>query len=294
MNPKSEWKKMDVSRERLSFTIYNILRQLDPKKDGYISLTRFHKIAYLVHRDVQKKYGINTGLPWHWYLFGPVVELSECPSEVYELKGYQGEEQRVFFHSTPRAGKVPESEKRAILEVIDGWRDRYLKTPQIVDIVYGDLEVGFLKELKDLESAIGNLPKDGLVPPSALLSELDRIRDLYPQEDYEESFAAFLRLDDLIRVLAESGPEALLSYQHLVVDFRKVIVQKAAAIYCENLGDDWRRAQNAEYFSQLDEFRCSLSEAERQVFTSVYRKREDKHGYSKRLMELSWENYLEG
>lgn len=294
MSPKSEPQRAKVDKERLSFTVYNILKQLDPRKDGYVSLTRFHKIAYLVHRDVKEKHGINTGLPWHWYLFGPVVELGECPSAIFELKGYPGEEQRVFFHSSPKVTDVPENEKRAILEVIGGWRDRYLKTPQVVDIVYDDLEVGFLRELKNLETTITELPRDKPKIERTLFSKLDSIRNLYPQDDYEKSYAVFLRLDELVRVLAESDMEYLLSNPQLIVDFRRVIVQKASVIRCENLTESWRHAQNARYFSLLDEYTSSLSEAERQVFTSIYRKREDEYGYAKKLMELSWEDFLEG
>ncbi len=291
MNPEDKVSHSKADKERLAFTVYNILKQFDPNKKGFVSLTRFNKISYLVHKDVKEKLGINTGLPWHWYLFGPVTELSACPKETYELRSF-GEEQRVFYHQIPSARNLPEEEKKAILSIIEDWREKYLKTPELVDLVYDDLEIGFLKELKELDRVITS-KDEGSLPMDVLMSRLDSIRNLFPEEEYERSLPIFLKLDELTRVVLESDPEYLRSNQWMISDFRMAIVQKAAAMRFENLARDWESNQLEKYNSSLDEYEERLSEVEREIYTKVYKKSEDRHGYVRKLMEVSWDSCWE-
>lgn len=286
-------KEINESSERLAFTIYFILKMFDPEKKGYLSLVRFYKVAYSIHRRLKKKLGINTGLPWYWYRFGPVVALNYCPNKVMEIKEaypYPTDEQRIYFKKMPRVVLLPDEEVQSIQSVIKELRNEYLTTPEMVDIAYSDLEVDFLEKFRDFEEMVNNFNikvafrKDFR---KNVLYKLDEIAKTYPGEGFEKIFGLFLRLEEVLRIVCEHNPKYLFSHKRLLQDFRELVVINASYIFCENMPSDWISNQQEKLHLKKREFETDFLEVEKEVFIKIYKRGDDRSGYGKKLMEIS-------
>jgi len=286
-----------LRQERLAFTLYNILREFDRDQEGYLSIVRFNKVAFLIQKDIKERLEINAGIPWRWYLFGPTVELGYCPREVYRLKTVSNTEQRIFFSNPPVLRSLPKNEQDAILKVIIDWRNKYPKTKDSIDLAYSVIGVDFLEGIKRFEEYFLQIQKSKLDAP--LLSKsvpeyLDKLINQYPEDLLGDILPLYLRIDDLLRLLSDLSPENLTQYTDVVLEMRKVVVKKASTILNDNLPESWLKNQIDDYAEAKKNLRIRCEEIEREVFSNVSFKIEDRTGYAKKLMEISWEASREG
>lgn len=276
--------------ERLAFTLYHILREFDPNKQGYITSTRFNKIAYLIHKDIEQKNDLNTGLPWHWYLFGSVVALEYCPPDVYVKKEVRRGDWRLFYGKEPKTRHLPSGQQSQILERVRYWHDKYLKTEEAIERAYSDVDIPFFGEIKAFSDYIGQAGKK---PPESISLRLDRVMATYPEEQLRDLTSTYLRLDNLLRLIARAGPSEVRRFSSLVEDFRKLTLLELGVVISENMPEAWILRQSDEFARNLERFRAEFDEHERKVFLEM-KEEKDKTGYAKRLMEISWEMYSEG
>jgi len=287
--------KEEINKERLAFTLYHILRELDPSKRGYLTPTRFNKIAYLIHKDIEKNLRINTGLPWYWYLYGSVVPLEYCPSSVYEKEELRDGEWRIFYRQQPKTVSLPSQEQRQILSRIEYWRDKKLKTDEAIDLLYRDVEIPFLREIKKFSDSAAH-PQDFkafIADKAKLTLQLDKMLETYPDDKLSVLLPLFLRFDNTIRVLANTKGMGLAEQADLIEHFRKLVLVNLRATLCENMPEKWISDQSEVFSHALEQFSIEFEEAEHKVFCEMPTK-EDKTGYARKLMEISWQRYLEG
>jgi ASC-1-like (ASCH) protein len=292
--PKSS--DTEISRERLAFTIYHILREFDPEKKGYLTLTRFNKVAYLIHRDIEENLSINTGLPWYWYLYGSVVPLEYCPQSVYVKEELRDGEWRVFYRREPRITVLPVQEQKQILDRVKHWRDKRLGTDDAIDLAYQNVEIPFLREIKKFSDSIAD-PQSfkALIADKASVSrQLDRMLETYPEDKLNALLPIYLRFDNMLRALiADAKGSALAEHADLIEGFRRVILVNLRAHLCENMPEKWIADQSEESSRIKEHFEIEYDEEERRVFCRLPKKKDDM-GYAKKLMEISWQSYMEG
>jgi hypothetical protein len=296
MNSKSKAFEAEISKERLAYTIYHILREFDSEKKGYITLTRFNKLAYLIHKDIKESYGINTGLPWHWHLFGTVVELKYCPSSTYSVRGSEAG-RRLFFNEEPRTRFLSEEERDHIGMKIWEWSQRFTGTREAIDKVYSDVEIPFLREIKQFSDLVSQLRVEKAraeTSSSGILKQLDRMIETYPADLFGEVLPIYLRLDNTLRALTEARPEEIKKHAALIEHFRELIVSKASVILSENMPEDWLAQKTDEWSQYAGLYRREYEEAEQLIFSEEWMRKEDRTGYAKKLMEVSWQMFQEG
>ena len=289
MSPVSKSSPNHSGNQRLAFTLYHILHELDPEKTGYLTNTRFNKIAYLIHQDIKKNLGLNTGLPWHWYLFGSVVALEYCPTDVYVKQELGHGNWRVFYGKEPRKGILPVGQQRRIVERIEYWRDKYLKTEDAIDLAYSEVEIPFIKEIKRFSDLVTQSP-GGL--GEQITPFLDGIMVLYPEEHLKDLAPLYLRLDNVLRLVSGS-PTTIRNYADLIEDFRKLTLLKLGVTVSENMPQSWILEQSDKFLREKERFQIEFDDLERKVLCAV-KEEKDRTGYAKKLMEISWETYSEG
>jgi hypothetical protein len=290
MNSQSRTSVNQEGNERLAFTLYHILREFDPNKQGYLTKTRFNKIAYLIHKDIEQNHDLNTGLPWYWYLFGSVVALEFCPQEVYVKEEIRRGDWRLYYGKEPKTGHLPSDQQSQILERVRYWHDKYLKTEEAIERAYSDVDIPFFGEIKDFSDYIGRAGKE---PSESISLRLDRVMATYPEEQLRDLTSTYLRLDNMLRLIARAEPTKVCQFSSIVEDFRKLTLLRLGVVVSENMPEAWILRQSDEFARDLERFRTEFVELERKVFLEM-REEKDKTGYAKRLMEISWEMYSEG
>jgi hypothetical protein len=290
MCPVSEASADQISKERLAFTLYHILHEFDPGKRGYLTHTRFNKIAYLIHKDIRDNLKINTGLPWHWYLFGSVVALEYCPSDVYIKHEIEDGNWRLFYGREPKTEHIPPDQQKQILERVRYWREKYLKTDDAIDIAYSDVEFPFLREIKRFSDSVEHTSTES---KKAIVSQLDKMMEVYPEEHLVELTSIYLRLDNMLRIIANTDSAKVRNYSDMIEDFRKLTLLRLGVLVSENMPEAWILEQTDEFARDKERFQSEFDEIERKIFRDI-KEEKDKTGYAKKLMEISWQMYSEG
>lgn len=190
-----------IENDFLKYSIYKLLNTFDPKREEHISQTRFYKLLFLLHTDL-KKVGVDIQLPYFWYLHGDVVMTSFLPADVFEIKD-KGEWKAILPTSPPLNLKIDEGKLRIInyhIEKLQG-QFQYVKTKEIIKIVYKRAPYGFQREykyfIKFVDSQIrfrGITSRSWGVPDERLYdSQFDLLRTTFPKNDFSELYTSFLQ-----------------------------------------------------------------------------------------------------
>jgi hypothetical protein len=264
--------------QNLPFTVWNILREFDPEKKGYLSKARFYKISYLIHTRLKKR-RIQTGLPWCWYIYGPEIPLDYLPPGIL-LSEDRPDGTRFFAGPEPR-GNLPEpKDKAAILHEIQALHRKNPRTEDLIREIYTDPPKKVLSLLKEYDDLVESLKHGQSViegdHASLLISQLDRIEKSYSERDFGEMYAEFLRLDDLIRLSMKNCPGKIGELGPVIHSFREIVATKASALFNENVPDEFIESRMALMRQRLDAYKPALDKMESTLLKDFPRKDGDK------------------
>jgi hypothetical protein len=273
--------------QNLPFMVYNILKEFDPDQKGFMPLSRFYKSAYLVHKRLKKR-KIESGLPWSWYIYGPEVEMSMVPGEgvLYRYEGAgQGYGTKVFHIPQRQPLRTEPKAEAAILYEVKALAKEKPSLESLLKEVYDNPPKKVLRVFKDFDDileALGEKATKGVID-----GYLDQIGKLYSDEEFGEMLDDYLRLDSLVRFLAERDMNALRDHKQLVHDFRVILATKASALFNENVPDDWKTGRIALAERRLAEFEPVLEREEAELYANLHIPSMEMRKYTARLMETS-------
>ena len=115
----------------------------------------------------------------------------------------------------------------------------------------------------------------------------------YPEERLQELTPLYLRLDNILRIIAETNSAGIPNYSSLIEDFRKLTLLKLGVLVSENMPEVWILEQSDEFMRERERFQTEFDDLERKILCDM-KDEKDKTGYAKRLMEISWQMYSEG
>ncbi|MEW5937208.1 MAG: hypothetical protein AB1665_05250 [Candidatus Thermoplasmatota archaeon] len=274
--------------QNLPFLVYNILKEFDPDRKGFMPRSRFYKAAYLIHKRLKKR-RIETGLPWCWYIWGPEVQMDLVPGEdvLYRYEHEEGGEDDItimFYIPTRQPPQTSEKDAAAILYEIRGLAKQNPPLKTLLQEIYSDPPKKVLRVFKDFEEMlVGDITKD------LINGYLDQIGKSFSEDEFGEILDDYLRLDSLMRFLAERGLVILKEHLQLVRDFRVILATKASALFNENVPSDWIEGRFALAEKRLAEFRPALERTESELYARLHIPDVEVRKYTAKLMETSLE-----
>lgn len=281
--------------ELLDFTVYNLLKEFDPKNEGFLPRSRFYKAIYLLHSRLKKR-KIDISLPWCWYKFGPEIQEQYISKDVFRISatGPDADERyRLYYGKEPRAKGIQDKDKQAILNEIRKLNKEHWSTDKLIDEVYKKAPYKMLKTFKDLEDYLKKelRPRNGLTPKGieTIMAYLDDIHQNYRKEEFLEIFDEYLRIDDLVRITLEHLHERLDDLIPLLIRFREMIATKASILFNENLPDDWVNERETLLNERISAFRPDLDLFEKETFKEYSKCVPGDNRYSKMLLEVSYD-----
>ncbi|MBM4250124.1 MAG: hypothetical protein FJ149_12020 [Euryarchaeota archaeon] len=262
----------------LPFTVWNLLREFDPDRKGYLSATRFYKASYLLHRKLKQR-RIQTGLPWCWYIYGPEVRMDLIPAEIY-IREERPDGTRYYFGAEPGSQEPEPGTRAPILYEIRALHKKRLGTGDMVREIYKNPPKKMLSLLKEYEDLVDSLEQGqtliGGDLSALMLARLDRIERSYSEEDFGEMYAEFLRLDDLLRLLLRDRPERIRQLGGTIHSFRELVATKASALFNENLPEGFAGERMELMRRRLEAFRPGLDALEKNLLKDIPRKDGDR------------------
>ena len=243
---------------KLAYLSYNIPKRLDPERKGNVTKYRFYKISFLVNDDAKAK-GINIGLPWFWYRYGPVALDESLPAGMIKIvpKTYDVYS-KVYYGDEPKC-KLTDEERALIDSLIDKY-GRYT-TRELKEDAYSRICNPFLGDLLDFDEHVQRLSTLQDIPDEEreeLIDELDSIEANFPDEGFEEVRTESAMLFPILRHFIDRDVERLKINASLVSKFRLLVVTKAALYYNENLAPSLLESKRRHLDLQKDEWRTIL------------------------------------
>jgi hypothetical protein len=272
--------------QNLPFLVYHILKEFDPDRKGFMPKSRFYKAAYLIHNKLKKR-RIETGLPWCWYIWGPEVQMDMVPGEgeIYRYEGGPDEYSTKIHHLPVRQPpQTSQTDGAAILHEIRALNREKPSIETLVKEVYSDPPKKVLRVFKDFEELL-----DGEITKDIINGYLDQIGKSFSEDEFGEILDDYLRLDSLMRFLAERDINILKENLQFVRDFRIILATKASAIFNENVPKDWIEGRLALAEERLAKFKLLLERAESELHTKLYVPDVEVRKYTAKLMEASLE-----
>jgi hypothetical protein len=264
--------------QNLPFTIWNILKEFDPEKKGYLPRTRFYKISYIIHTRLKRR-NIQTGLPWCWYIYGPEVQIDYIPPEIYVSED-RPDGTRLYYGIEPKNRPPEKKDQPAIMHEIKALQRKHPRTDELIRDIYTNPPkkvLSLLKEYDDLMESLkhGQSVIEGDHAP-LLISQLDRIERSYSEKDFGEMYSEFLRLDDLIRLSMKDRPGKIGELGPVIHSFREIVATKASALFNENVPDEFIESRMALMKRRLDAYKPALDKLESALLKDIPRKDGDK------------------
>jgi len=289
--PKSiERRIVDIDQSVTSYTIYCLLRHLDPDRRGFITRTRLNKASYIVNNELKEKHGIDPRLPWFWYKHGPMLGITNAQLEEMDLVTIEETKTgvRLFYGKEPDHIALPKNIQDTIIRVIRSIM--YISTDDMVDRAYKDRP--FLNQFRNFEKMITNYSKEHIMIldfSSAFKESVMNLERLYPEGDLEDTFRTFLRFNGIMRIVSKTKPDFVKNMPDKVINMRELESINASYIYFNQMTSQWVLHEQEELQRKIKEYNKQLSVVEETVFSKVYQKAKEKDQLSNKLKEISLE-----
>ncbi|OUJ18870.1 hypothetical protein AMET1_0521 [Methanonatronarchaeum thermophilum] len=304
---KSEEKKVINEIEEFSFnkegnrllkySIESLLEEIDPERKGYVSTTRFFKLIFLVHKKLQEK-NINIGLPYFWYLYGPVCIEKKLPEGDYvKRKGSY----LPTKHKKEPSKKVEKKIQRTIEKISHDYKGT--KTDEIVDNVYQkyapyEFQLNFRKfrgilNVKEMDVAMEFAGKENR--NKILIEKLDQMLHSFPEEDFREIYNQFLQWENVMRYLADKG------FNTEEKKFMKDFSDKFWELFCKLLRikkyskiDKYiiKKWKNSFKQKDFEEYKFDIQKFKNKFYTEMYKPRNEFKSERKTYKKTVYEEFI--
>ncbi|KAF5029024.1 hypothetical protein DSECCO2_652910 [anaerobic digester metagenome] len=259
----------------LKYSVEALLAEANPAGEPFFRKTHLYKTLFLLHQNL-KAQGIDIGLPYCWYLHGPLIEATTFEEQTgTPLASYlRPDGSTVPPHHIHDEGLA---EKQVILREIEKILQKYRSKTRWAD-GYGDRLVGdayrlapfryqrtFKREYLVYLSSLSDEPRlydyayDRI--SSGILQYLDTLIKQFPEDEMGELLDTYLAWDDTARLFVETrNPLDPLSNRYWEIFCGLLRVHKNENVP-EEIVDRWERsfAENLPVYDR--EFEIAHDEA---------------------------------
>jgi hypothetical protein len=220
----------------------------NPEGEAYFRTTHFHKMMFLLYQGLRKKH-LDLKLPYCWYHYGPYMEAIEFERQVgVPLTYYSPVEGPTTAitdilreNVSPRDAALIETEVRKIVNKYkknDRYKFDYLN--DLLDDAYAYAPFKFQVAFnRDFIKALGKFRTYDISREEVELY-LDRLVKMYPRNEMDESYDAFLEWDDTIRLALNYGNS--LDVSDLAAKYWSIFTEELKIKRNENISEDIKRS----------------------------------------------------
>lgn len=207
------------------FLAYSVLSVHREEGHGELSRTGYHKLTTIADLKLRSDHGLDIGLQSHWYFYGLTVvedafreQIAFTPNANYHSGQAYYPADRVsetdFAHLDPELRRTVRSVVQQIVErhgdkdwrELERYQYRAYAPSEFVER-YAMLR-GVLYERRKRGARQASLGRFDHSTPDAVVQELDRMLEAFPEDRYELLADEYLLWDDTFRLLADNGAPA--------------------------------------------------------------------------------------
>lgn len=261
----------------LKYSVEALLVEANPAGEPYFRQTHLYKALFLLHQNL-KGQGIDIGLPYCWYLHGPLIEAvtfkeqTGTPLDSYLQPGGATAPIR-RAHDEGLTGRERQMIYKGIRRVLRKYRGRDQWKEGYGDTLVGDAyrlapfqyQRTFKREYLNYLSALADEPQaygyayDQI--STNILRHLDTLVRQFPENDMSELLDTYLVWDDAARLFVETrDPLNVLSDQYWDIFCSLLRVRKNENI-SEEVVERWERSFAENLPTYYHEFEIAHDEA---------------------------------
>ena len=253
-----------MNMDALGYVTHCLLHEYQEKSGQHIGIVKWYKSMYeLKERIKEREVKINIGLPWSWYIHGPVVEYYDMEGKMIQLDEEQvgGEYTQI---SVLPIGKyngegINKSDKEIIAAEIESIVSEFYNLPhqKVTEIVYErrakhPFDLIFRKFVKGFD-------KDRLDYSKRDLVAIPQLREKFPFDEFPRLSVIFSEWLAFVRLVIGAYPRYLYTTPRVIKDVQKAYGSCMSLKYHENIRDyvlaSWKEKNNIMHNELLDNLR---------------------------------------